>query len=179
MLPKITQESSWAHNWRAFAVKNAAIESITVFKHPFERFLMPFWRGRPLEQYGIYHSKSTFPGFAKSQIFDTFWAPFGTQHARFWHPLAPRGAPKLLKDDQKDAPWKKTPKKGLRERKRASKKPVLAREREARFIWGLQLTNSHALQKNLRKESLDFLNSSPTPSSRAIVYCTILCSAVY
>ena len=29
--------------------QNAAIESITVFKHLFERFLVPFWRGRPIE----------------------------------------------------------------------------------------------------------------------------------
>ena len=63
-------------------------------------------------------------------------------------------------------------------KKKLKYKPVLAREREARFYFGALADQLACIVEKLEERIQDFLNSSPTPSSRAIVYCTILCSAV-
>ena len=84
----------------------------------------------------------------------TRWRPKGTKSA-------PRGAPKARPDQRLP--------------KRRENKPDLAREREARFIFGALADQLACILEKLKESVQDFLSSSPTPSSCTIVYCTILC----
>ena len=156
-----------------FYGQNAAIESITVFKHIFERFLVFFWKAYPKNSMVFTSPNQLSLVFQKVRFFALLGTPFGTKHAHFGHPLAPRGR-------QKPVRWRKKTHPGKSLKKTGKQKPVLAREWEARFIFGTlaeQLT--FILQKRMeRVQEQELLNSSPTPSSRAIVYCTILCSAM-
>ena len=93
----------------------------------------------------------------KMLTFGTPWLPEGAKSA-------PRDAPKARPDQ--------------RLLKRRENKPVLAREREARFYFGALADQLACIVEKLEERIQDFLSSSPTPSSRAIIYCTILCSAV-
>ena len=101
--------------------------------------------------------------------------------ALFGHLLSPKmlafdtlGAQREAKAAQ-EAPKKRTLEK---DSKKELKKTCLSKGTGSAFYFGALADQLACIVEKPEERIQDFLSSSPTPSSRAIVYCTILCSAV-
>ena len=152
MLPKSTQESSRAPNWRTFAVKMPLLKA-SLFLSTFLNGFQCFFEGSDPQNSMVFTTPNQLSLVLQKVRFLTL----------FGHLLAPKmlclGAPWRSEGGQSRSRGAKKTHPRKRRKKRPKKKPVLAREREARFILGLQLTNSHALQK--KERILRFLKQLP------------------